>query len=80
MGTTALIRAADYDSNYIFVYELLQAGADPTLRDKYGCTLVYSMTEFTQHAPNSVKGKWREKVVALLKEKGIDVPPAKRTH
>ncbi len=79
-GATALIKAVDWDSNYIFVYELLQAGADPTLRDKYGCTLVYSMTEFTQPAPNSVKGKWREKVVALLKEKGIDVPPAKRTH
>jgi ankyrin repeat protein len=79
-GATALIKAVEWDSNYVFAYELLQAGADPMLRDKYGWTLVYPMTESTQPAPNSVKGKWREKVVALLKEKGIDVPPAKRTH
>lgn len=80
MGDTALIYAANYGSNYIVVYELLQAGADPMLRNKYGNGLVYSMTELTQPAPSSIQGKWRQKVVALLKEKGIDVPPAKRTH
>ena len=78
-GVCALEESVVY-RRYDVAYELLQNGATPLLMDKYGSTMIQVMTEMTQPAPNSVQGKWREKVVALLKEKGIDVPPAKRTH
>ncbi len=77
MGNSALVHAVHYD-RYDVVYELLQSGADPTLKNKFGFTLVYSMIEYTQPAPRSTQGKWRERVVKILKDKGIDVPPAKR--
>ena len=71
-GNTPMIIAA-MENKYDMVYDLLEAGADPSIIDKWGKTLVYFIGT-SRTAPATEDYQWRSKVVDFLKAKGIDVP------
>jgi ankyrin repeat protein len=59
-------------NQYDAAYELLQLGADPTLENKWGHTIVREIeSDLTLHGSNQYE--WRKKVIGLLKAKGIAV-------
>ena len=75
-GRTLLMTAIGARVDYQLVYEFLQMGADPTLKTSNGKTLVDTIG-FVHVTPDSDRYAWREKVIALLRERGIKVdrPP-----
>jgi uncharacterized protein len=70
-GVTPMMKAANINA-FDIVYDLLIKGADPTLKDNTGNTIVWSIKN-NRISPESEGYKWREKVVELLKEKGMTV-------
>jgi hypothetical protein len=75
-GDTAAILAAS-TNQYELVYLMLQAGADPTLTDRFGATLLTRMNK-GRTPMDSPQGQWKLKVYTLLATKGIGngKPPA----
>jgi uncharacterized protein len=71
-GSTPLCDAVK-TSSYDVAYLLLENGADPTIKDKYGSTIVYFIHEYG--ARSIAKGSDRYegylKTVAMLKAKGL---------
>ena len=59
-------------NRYDMVYLMLEAGADPTLKTKWGTTIVYEIKE-SQTDPKSELYQWRLKVIEFLKAKGIEI-------
>jgi ankyrin repeat protein len=74
-GDTPIIRAATA-SNYDMVYTMLKAGADPTIKEKWGNTILYPIKNINTD-PASEQYQWRAKVIDFLKAKGIDVEHGK---
>ena len=72
-GETPLVIAAMANS-YDIVYALLEAGADPTIKNKWGNTIVYFI-ERSRTAPATEDYQWRSKTIDLLQAKGIEVGP-----
>ncbi len=70
-GKTPLIAAADING-FDMVYYLLTRGADPTLRTRTGQTVLFSIKN-NRIDPKSEGFRWRQKVIDLLKAKGVDV-------
>ena len=70
-GKTPLIAAVDIN-DFEIAYYLLARGADPTLKVKTGQTVLFSIKN-NRIDPESEGFRWRQKVMALLKEKGIDI-------
>jgi hypothetical protein len=75
-GDTPLILAATVNQ-YELVVLMLQAGADPTLTDRFGATLLTRMNQGRTRM-DSPQGQWKLKAYALLATKGIGngKPPA----
>ncbi len=76
-GYTPLMFAAISD-RYDMAYALLEAGADPTLKDIRGHTIVYFANNGGPHLDQ--KGwvyPWYLKVIDLLKSKGMDMDEGK---
>jgi ankyrin repeat protein len=70
-GKTPLIQSAILNQ-FELAYSMLEAGADPMIKDRFGNTVVHSIKRSIGHTlPDG--SKWREKLVALLKSKGIEV-------
>jgi ankyrin repeat protein len=70
-GITPLIQAANLNQ-FDLAYAMLEAGADPTIKDRFGNTVVHSIKRTVGHTlPEGTK--WRERVVELLESKGVDV-------
>lgn len=67
---TPLMYAARLN-RFDMAYIMLQAGADPRQRTKWGTTVVYEIKE-SHTDPKSELYQWRAKVIDLLKAKGID--------
>ncbi len=57
---------------YDLALVLLQAGADPKPKTKWGTTVVYEIQE-SRLDPKSPLNQWKIKTIEFLKEKGIDV-------
>lgn len=57
-------------------YALLQAGADPKQKTKWGTTVVYEIKE-SRTDPQGELYQWRKKVIDLLKAKGMDLENGK---
>jgi len=72
-GETVLHVAAGQD-HYNLIYYLIEKGADPTIKDIWGYTLVYSI-EGQLIDPNSEQAKYRLKVVEQLLKRGMKVKP-----
>ena len=74
VGNEDVISQAALLLRYDLVYLMLQAGADPTARNKYGFS---SVRDIQRSSHNMLRSgplwPWREKVVALLKARGIDI-------
>ncbi len=62
-GETAMMEAFDFD----VIYELLEAGADYSLKDARGKTLEDSVIFSYQEAESPSSNHWRDKVIAFLK-------------
>ncbi len=72
-GLTVLEKAGQLN-RYDFVYELLVAGAVPTAKDKWGHSLVYFIQgQSLRMDRENPLWQWREKVVDLLRAKGVDL-------
>lgn len=72
-GETPLMVAVG-SNQYHSAYILLQAGADYTLENNWGYTLVRSID--TNNITTSSEGyHWRQKVIAFLRERGVQVNP-----
>lgn len=63
-------------NRYDMAYVLLQEGADPKQKTKWGTTVVYEIKE-SRTDPKNELYQWRAKVNDLLKAKGIDVENGK---
>lgn len=64
--------------HYDILFYLLQAGADYTAKDNYGKNFIWSLERFPTQANGDEKEMakqrwWKKKVIAFLKEKGIEV-------
>jgi len=70
-GETPIIAGAT-TSSYDLVYAMLEGGADPAIKDKWGYT-VLSEIRAIHTDPASEQYKWRNKTIDFLKAKGIDV-------
>ena len=70
-GQTAIVTAAAI-SNYDMVYLLLERGADPTIKDRWGYGLVEIMNKFGTRGikPESDQFQWYLKVVEEMKRRG----------
>jgi uncharacterized protein len=69
-GATPLMAAAML-GQYDLVYEMLDAGADPTLTNKWGYSILYDINHmYTGRA--GPQAQWRQKVIDRLRAKGID--------
>jgi ankyrin repeat protein len=68
-GATPAMVAA-YLNSFEIVYDLLTNGADPTIKDKAGQTIVWDL-KLKKRLQSDDHNLWREKVERLLKEKGI---------
>jgi ankyrin repeat protein len=72
-GTPVISQAALF-LRYDLVYLMLQAGADPTVKNKYGLSIVQDIQRSSHNMLRTGPlWPWREKVVALLKARGIDI-------
>ncbi len=71
-GSTPLMMAASLNS-YDITYLLLEAGADFTITNN-GKTIVYPL-ENNGIDPNNRLYEWRQKVIAFLRERGVEVNP-----
>jgi Ankyrin repeats (3 copies) len=73
LGMTPLIEAAA-NQKYELVYQMLIAGADPTISPAkwHGKTLL-SVIRRSTVPPDAPPYEWQLKVIALLKQKGLDV-------
>jgi ankyrin repeat protein len=68
-GITPLIFAA-MCNEYDVAYEMLKHGADPTIENKWGNTIVYFIKR-SEGRTTPDASAWRDKVAALLRDKGI---------
>ena len=66
-----MMRAANLNC-YDIVYEMLKSGADPSVKDNWGNTLVYFITDHS-FDPKHELYQWRARVIGLLKERGMKV-------
>jgi hypothetical protein len=71
------LTAAAVSSRYDFLYLMLQAGADPAKTEIEGRVSLARTMEVSYINPDSDAYVWRERVIALLRSKGIIVsrPP-----
>jgi ankyrin repeat protein len=74
-GKTPLIIAARV-SQYDIAYTMLEAGADPMIKNNWGQTIL-SEIKAIHTDPMSEQYQWRAKVIDFLKAKGIDVEHGK---
>jgi ankyrin repeat protein len=74
-GLTPMMTAA-MANRYDMVYIMLEAGADPTIKNKWGSTILFQIRTIRTDPEHSLY-QWRTKVVELLKAKGIDVEHGK---
>lgn len=72
---TPLMYAARLN-RYDMAYLMLQGGADPRQKTKWGTSVVYEIKE-SRTDPKNELYQWRTKVIDLLKAKGIDVENGK---
>jgi ankyrin repeat protein len=70
-GVTPLIFAARAN-RFDLAYDMLMAGADPTIANKWGKTIVNVIKRSVGHTLPDMS-QWRDRVIAVLREKGIDV-------
>ncbi len=66
-GYTPLVMAAMWNQ-YDLAYEMLQAGADPTIKNKWGKGIEYFINQSKGRTTVEVS-QWRDKVEELLREK-----------
>ena len=70
-GMTAFMQAAAINE-YELAYVMLEEGADPTIKNRWGNTVVYFINlSVGRSLPEGTR--WREKLVEKLQSKGIDV-------
>lgn len=73
VGTPVIVRSA-WLVRYDLVYLLLVAGADPTVKNKYGLSIITQIQKSNRVMLKSgLLWQSREKVVALLRAKGLDL-------
>jgi ankyrin repeat protein len=70
-GSTPMMQAAGINQ-YQVVHAMLQAGADPKVKNNWGNTITYFVKESNMN-PKHELYQWRAKVIELLKERGIKV-------
>jgi hypothetical protein len=70
-GQTPLMFAATLNQ-YEVVFQMLNAGADPTIKNKWGNTVAWEMKKI-RIDPNSVQFQWKQRVIELLSAKGFDL-------
>jgi ankyrin repeat protein len=74
-GYTPVVTAAN-GNQYDLVYAMLEAGADPGVKDRWGFTVLYPIRD-NRISSKSELFKWRAKVIEFLKAKGIDTENGK---
>jgi len=72
-GTTPLLFAAN-QNQYRVAYLLLQSGADFSIRNLAGVTMVWPI-ERNSFALSTDPEGWRQKVVDFLRDQGVEVNP-----
>lgn len=72
LGLTPLMTAAGHQ-RYELAYDMLVAGADPTIRVGKLRHTVLSTIRRTTVPPGTPAYDWRQKVINLLKQKGLDI-------
>jgi hypothetical protein len=74
LGLTPLVEAAA-NQRYELVYDMLVAGADPTMTvpKGRGNKTILSVVRRSQVRPDAPPYQWQLKVIELLKKKGLDV-------
>ena len=74
LGLTPLVEAAA-NQRYEVVYDMLIAGADPTMTvpKGRGNKTILSVVRRSQVRPDAPPYQWQFKVIELLKQKGLDV-------
>jgi len=72
-GKTPLMRVSDLNQ-YDIAYKMIKAGADIWATNNFGNTMVSSI-EQNPMDPEHELYRWRNKVVELLREQGMDVRP-----
>lgn len=78
-GQTPLMGAAG-SNQYDVVYELLKAGANYRLKNKWGNTVKWDISNSEQNmAKSGAAGVWLEKVIDFLKTKGFISPDTQGT-
>jgi ankyrin repeat protein len=70
-GITPLL-CATRANRFDLAYDMLMAGADPTIANKWGKTIVNVIKRSVGHTLPEMS-QWRDKVITVLHEKGIDV-------
>jgi ankyrin repeat protein len=66
--------AAGSLNQWQIVYLLLKAGTDYIAKDRWGYTIAYGI-EYNNIVADTELFSWREKVIALLRDKGVTVIP-----
>ncbi|HQU45655.1 MAG TPA: hypothetical protein PK867_22770, partial [Pirellulales bacterium] len=77
-GDTPLLRAAGSFNAFDTVYRLLEAGADHRARNIFGNDLAYVIVEDVRVRPDQELGRWREKVIEWLVNKGVSFRDVER--
>ena len=72
-GETPLIFSAELNQ-WDIVYDLLTTGADYSIKDNTGYTIVYSIENNNIDTENELY-KWRQKVISFLRKRGVTVNP-----
>lgn len=72
-GETPMIFASNLNW-WDIVYMLLEAGADYAIPNTWGNTIVYHIESYPID-PKSEGYRWRQKVIAFLRERGVEVNP-----
>ena len=72
-GQTPLMTAASLNQ-YDVVYKMIKAGADIWIKDNFDCTVTFTIEQHPMD-PEHELYMWRNKVVELLREQGMDVRP-----
>ena len=73
LGLTPLIEAAA-NQRYKLVYDMLMAGADPTVGiSKWKGKTLLSVIRHSRVPPGAPPYEWQLKVIDLLRQKGLDV-------
>jgi ankyrin repeat protein len=70
-GSTPLMRAAGINQ-YQIVYIMLKAGADPTIKNNWGYTILFPIKNNNINPAHELY-QWRSRVIELLKERGMNV-------